>query len=224
MAEDLFQPTYPSTAEVVDQSGENGEGPSSEVKKSASPAAAPAKPIAEARWQGELGIALENLWVYRSGLVILRVRLVGRVPFGKPPVLDDPEANPWGLEPDEIPAAVCGRVFVDGREAQRLGAGAVKGRWAMYLVYRVETPTRRSVSGKVTYQHLLARLRAPHDFDHDAYIAKVLHDPASWGYFEVTVPASEHLADHVPAEIFESPNLDPTVRRLLREEPGGGAS
>ena len=114
--EGLFVPSYPDTAQVADER----QLPEREVDEETPPVALEevGKPIVTL----EDGVALEKLWVHPAGLLIMRMALGSRQPFGMPPELEDPEKNPWGLKGEEIPLALKGQVILgDPVETHRLG-------------------------------------------------------------------------------------------------------
>jgi len=111
--EALFEPSYPETAQVEDER---------------LPVEAPAE-VGEPVVALKDGVALERLWIHRSGLLVMRMALGRRQPFGMPPGLEDPGKNPWGLKGEEIPLALEGQViFEEPVEVRRLGAGGVPKR------------------------------------------------------------------------------------------------
>ena len=199
--EDLFEPHYPDTVEVRDQR------PKALGHPAPTPAEPPGVPIATASWQGEVGVTLEKLWLHPGGLLVLRAKLHGRMPSARPPELRSPEANPWGPEPSEIAAAVAGQMLLDGVPAKKLGRGAVKGRWALYLVYRFEPSSDFSTPETLLYRHLLVRTRSRADKSRKAYLNSLLTDPSSWGLYDTTVAIQEHVSEQIPDEILRSPNL-----------------
>lgn len=217
---DFFKPKYPATATVREAE-----------RRPAAPASEPmAEPIATASKNGRVGLTLEKLWIHPAGLVVLRVNLHDRVPFGRPPDLSDPAENPWGLRPEELTAAVQGQLLLDPScKTRRLGVGGVPDRWAAYMVYAFEKGAGALLPGKLTLRYLLARPRLESDESHEGYVQAVLEAPSSWQLFEFAVATAPYVVEQIPEEIYGSPNLHaekiliPVLSRIVRSyEAEGG--
>jgi outer membrane lipoprotein-sorting protein len=223
--EDLFVPSYPVTAQVSDERRLPGAGVGEAL-----PPVAPevmTKPIVTL----QDGVALEKLWIHPAGLVIMRLDMGDRLPFGEPPQLKDPENNPWGLKAEEIPLALNGELsFNKGMGVRGLGHVAVGGRWALYLVYEFEAQGDGIVPETLRFRYLLARKGLPSEASLDAYVDAVLKDPSSWHLYEFTVPTKEYVTDRIPEEIYASPNLEaervltPALRKVLQRYEAAGNS
>ncbi len=200
--EDLFEPSYPDTAPVDDQR----QLPEPEAGQEAPPA--PSEEVTKPIVALKDGVALEKLWIHPTGLLLMRMALGSRQPFGMPPELEDPEKNPWGLKGEEIPLALKGQVIFEGPVAvRRLGAGGMPKRWAGYLVYEFEPKADETVPATLTFRYLLARRRLPSETGRWAYGNAVLKDPSAWHLYQFTVPTKDYVVNRIPEEIYASPNL-----------------
>lgn len=199
VSDEFFEPKYPSTAKVTEMPR----------KPPAAALEPPAKPIVTVSREGKPGLTLENLWIHPAGLVVLRLYLHDRVPFGVPPRLADPDENPWGLKPDEIPLAIQGQlIFDEAVETRLLGKGGVVGRLVGYMLYEFEPDADGAVPDQLTFRYLLARHRRPSE-GRQAYIDAVLSDPGSWQLYQFSVDTHEYVTDRIPEEVHDSSNLRP---------------
>jgi outer membrane lipoprotein-sorting protein len=191
----FFEPKYPADAKVTEES------------QAVPPPAVP--PILNVSKDGKTGIALEKAWVNPAGLVILRVALQGRQPFGEPPHLADPSKNPWGLKPEEIPQVIGeGQLLLEPpAHTEIVAEGGMANRWAGYAVFRFNASPDGKAPVKLKFRQLLGRTRRPGDGDFKEYVNAVLKDPSSWELYEFSIPVQPYLTDQIPEEIYASPNL-----------------
>ena len=177
------------------------------------------EPIATASWQGKVGVALEKLWIQPGGLVVMRLRFRGRTAAGRPPKLKSPEANPWGLKPDQIQQAVQSNVRLDGTKAEIVGvAGFTRGAKG-YLLYRFESKQDLAPPERMTYKHLLVREQLPSETSLQDYANAVLKDPSAWGLYEMSISSQSHVSVQIPQEALDAPHLrtQPPLAALIKE-------
>ena len=222
--EALFEPSYPDTAPVDDQR----QLPEPEAGQETPPVAPEevTKPVVALKD----GVALEKLWIHPAGLLLMRMALGSRQPFGMPPELENPAENPWGLKGEEIPLALKGQViFEEPIETHRLGIGAVpRGGRAVYLIYQFRPGPEGIVPESLTFRYLLARRSLPSEGSLQAYKDAVLKDPSAWHLYQFTVPTKDYVVNRIPEEIYASPNLHaekilfPALKRIVERYQAQG--
>jgi len=198
--ESIFEPKYPADVKVTEE------------PKAVPPAAV--TPILNVSKDGKTGIALEKAWVNPAGLVILRLALQGRTPFGEPPHLKDPSMNPWGLKREEIRQALNGQLsFEPPVRTEYVASGGVPDRRAGYLIFRFSPLPEGRPPDKLHFRYLLARSMRPEDGGRRMdYIEAVLNDPSSWELYEFSIPTQPYLTEQIPEEIYDSLNLPVTEK------------